>query len=470
MQFDAAGSLPDLFEQRIAIVGAGPTGLGAACRLVELGLPNFTVFERERHPGGLASSFRDEAGFTWDVGGHVQFSHYGLFDRAMDRAMGDEWLFHEREAWIWIRERFVPYPLQNNVHFLPDREKRACILGLLRLRAGDRAAPADFEGWIRARFGDGLAETFMLPYNAKVWAYPPRDLAFDWVADRVAEVDLERVVLNLIDGKADVSWGPNNRFRFPARGGTGEIWRRVATALPPGTVRYGAAVSRIDLDGRRLWLDDGSREEYDVLLSTMPLDVLATLTDRLPLAAAASGLRYSTVHVFGVGIAGSPPAALARKCWIYFPEASSPYYRLTVFSNYSPHNVPDASRFWSVMVEVSESPQKPVDRERLPDAVLEGLMATHVIASTREVVSVWQHTADHGYPTPFLGRDRLVTPLLQELERHGVFSRGRFGAWKYEVSNQDHCFMQGVEFVDRLAHGAEETTLARPDVVNARRR
>jgi protoporphyrinogen oxidase len=470
MRLDAAGSLPDLATRRLAIVGAGPTGLGAACRLAELGLRNFTLFEREAHAGGLASSFRDPAGFTWDIGGHVQFSHYEYFDRAMDRAMGDEWCIHEREAWIWIRERFVPYPLQYNVHFLPDEDKRACVLGLLRLRSCDPPVPTNFEQWIRARFGDGLAETFMLPYNAKVWAYPASDLGFGWVGDRVAQVDLERVVLNLLADKPDVSWGPNNRFRFPARGGTGEIWRRLAAALPAGAVRYGAEVSRIDLDARRLWLQDGSREEYDLLLSTMPLDSLAALTGRQDLIDTAASLKYSTVHVFGVGLAGAPHEALARKCWIYFPEDSSPYYRLTVFSNYSPNNVPDPARYWSVMVEVSESPKKAVDRERLPDAVLDGLMATRVISSRAEVASLWRYTAVHGYPTPSLGRDEAVAPLLGELERHAVFSRGRFGAWKYEVSNQDHSFMQGVELVDRLALGGSEPTLNHPETVNAGRR
>jgi UDP-galactopyranose mutase len=61
---------------RVVILGAGPTGLGAAVRLGELGVDAVTVLEAEAQPGGLAASHRDQHGFTWDVGGHVQFSHY----------------------------------------------------------------------------------------------------------------------------------------------------------------------------------------------------------------------------------------------------------------------------------------------------------------------------------------------------------------------------------------------------------
>src|SRR6266545_2590927 len=101
---------------QILILGAGPTGLGSALRLQEEGNSDWMLYDREHTPGGLASSVTDEHGFTWDMGGHVQFSHYESFDRYMDLALGaDGWLNHQRESWVWIADRFVPYPFQNNL-------------------------------------------------------------------------------------------------------------------------------------------------------------------------------------------------------------------------------------------------------------------------------------------------------------------------------------------------------------------
>ena len=49
-------------SQRIVVVGAGPTGLGAGYRLQELGHHDWTVYEKSSHVGGLASSHTDSAG------------------------------------------------------------------------------------------------------------------------------------------------------------------------------------------------------------------------------------------------------------------------------------------------------------------------------------------------------------------------------------------------------------------------
>lgn len=449
------------------ILGAGPTGLGAAWRLQERGHAEFLVLEAEGQPGGLAASFVDPQGFTWDLGGHVQFSHYTYFDRLMDSLLPGRWLVHPRQAWVRMRGAWVPYPFQLNLRHLPDGPREDCVRGLLRIAlTPPSGSPGNFAEWIRASFGAGIARHFMLPYNFKVWAHPPEDMSWQWIGERVAQVDLERALRNLVEGRDDLAWGPNHTFRFPDRGGTGEIWRSLAARLGPGRLRLGARVVGIDPGARRVRLEDGGCEAYDRLVSTLPLDRLVALAGLGALGGAAARLRYSSVHIVGVGIRGTPPEALAGKCWIYFPDDDSPFYRATVFSNYAPANVPEPGRTWSLMTEVSESSHKPVDRARVVQDVVEGLHATGLLPDRDRVMSLWSRRLEHGYPTPFLGRDAVLAELLPALDRLGIHSRGRFGAWKYEVSNQDHSLMQGVELVDRLLDGGREPTVEDPDAVN----
>jgi len=96
-----------------------------------------------------------------------------------------------------------------------------------------------------------------------------------------------------------------------------------------------------------------------------------------------------------------------------------------------------------------------------------GLRNTKLISAETKIISRWHKRIEYGYPTPFLNREELCTPLFKLLRERSIYSRGRFGAWKYEVSNQDHSFMQGVEAVDNILIGAPELTLNLPGVVNA---
>lgn len=453
---------------RILIVGAGPTGLGCAHRLEELGHHDWILLEADAWAGGLAASFVDPEGFTWDIGGHVQFSHYHYFDRLMDSLLPDEWLTHQRESWIRIAGRWVPYPFQYNIRHLPHERMKACLLGLVEARLAESPGrPAHFEEWILRQFGPGIAREFMLPYNFKVWAYPPSALAYDWIGERVARVDLGKSIVNVLDGRDEISWGPNQTFRFPVRGGTGEIWRRLAARLPPERVRFGTRVAAVSTRDRQVVLEGGERIGYGHLVSTMPLDLLCGLTDLPGLLEPAGRLRYSTVHVVGLGIDGIPPPDLATKCWMYFPEDLGPFYRATLFSNYSPNNVARPGEQWSLMAEVSESSEKPVDRSRLVEDTVAGAVAFGLVPDPGKIVSRYVRTVRHGYPTPFLGRDQVLDALLPELASHGILSRGRFGAWKYEVSNQDHSLMQGVEAADFLVSGTPEVTLVDAARVNS---
>ena len=70
------------------------------------------------------------------------------------------------------------------------------------------------------------------------------------------------------------------------------------------------------------------------------------------------------------------------------------------------------------------------------------------------------HASPDGFcraPADLTERDAALQVLQPALEALGVFSRGRFGGWKYEVGNMDHSFMQGVEWAERMVTGRPET-------------
>lgn len=67
----AAACQMTIEKVKVLVIGAGPTGLGAAQRLQELGEDSFLVVDSFAEAGGLASTAVTKEGFLFDVGGHV---------------------------------------------------------------------------------------------------------------------------------------------------------------------------------------------------------------------------------------------------------------------------------------------------------------------------------------------------------------------------------------------------------------
>lgn len=482
-------SAADGRQPRIAIIGAGPTGLGAGYRLKELGYSNFHIYERHPYIGGLAHSFTDDAGFTWDIGGHVMFSHYSYYDDCFKSLMGDDFTLNNRECWVRMFDTWVPYPFQNNVRYLPPQVSYECLSGLIRAQTGQGrikspAAAQNFGEFIDAVFGDGIAKYFMRPYNFKVWAHEPELMNKHWIGERVAVLDIDRALKNVVLQQDDFGWGPNNQFKFPLKGGTGEFYSRFGPVLE-GHISLNRTLVSVDADRKELLFADGARESYDILITAMPLDVFCRdiLKAQAPARAGsdaesipleqirqtAARLRHSSGYMVGIGLKSREPGAGTpdTKSWMYFPEDNCPFYRVTYLSNYSPFMTPDKDNFYSFLCESSESAHKPTpgNNGANPDAMIEETIrglenAGMLLPGERDnIVSRWCYFADYSYPTPSVDRDEILAEVIPWLEDRDIYSRGRFGMWKYEVSNTDHTLMQGVELVNRLLLGEAETTI-----------
>jgi protoporphyrinogen oxidase len=384
------------------------------------------------------------------------FSHYRYFDDLVEKMLRGDYDQHMREAWIWIHGRFVPYPFQNNIHRLPPDAFVDCLMGIIE--AQRVSLPREnFAQWITAIFGEGIGRHFMEPYNFKVWAHPLEMMDTRWQGDRVPTVDVRRIVENLLADRNDVSWGPNNQFKFPLLG-TGMLYERLAESLPKA-VNVNREAVRIDVEAKEVTFADGTATTYDQLVTTMPLTELVKCIDDCPASVrnATADLHHTEGLFVGIGVVDDCPST---KCWMYFPESDSPFYRVTYLSNYSPQVTPGPGHF-SLLAEVSSSPFKQEDPTDVVARTIDGMLACQLLTpeqAERKIVSRQLLRVPYSYPVPTLGRDGALAVIQPWLMEHDIYSRGRFGAWRYEIGNTDHSVMMGVELAGRLVTGTPETT------------
>jgi protoporphyrinogen oxidase len=436
-------------KKKILIIGAGPTGLGAAYRLQELGYKDWQIFEKNNYVGGLSASFKDDKGFTWDMGGHVIFSNYNYFDKLLDIILGRDYIEHNREAYIWIMNRWVPYPFQNNIRYLPKDKIIQCLIGLLQAKR-KKTSPENFREWILSIFGHRIAKYFMWPQNYKVWAHPLEEMSYDWIGERVSIVDIKKILKNIFFSRDDISWGPNSRFKFPLFGGTGEIYKRFIPYIKDNLFLK-KEVMKIDVANKNIVFSDGDRRNYDILINTMPLDEFIKRSELNHFFEISRELKHNSVYIVGLGLKKRCPS---KKCWIYFPEDNSPFYRVTYFSNYSPNNIPKGN-YYSLMCETSYSEDKTQDKDKIVEDTIQGLINTKILAEDdkQHIISTYLIDIGYAYPIPTLNRDKALMTIQPYLEQNSIYSRGRFGAWKYEIGNMDHCVMQGVETINKVLKG-----------------
>lgn len=452
------------------VIGAGPCGLGAATRLHQLNQTSWLLVEQEEKPGGLAGTSTTKEGFLVDKGGHVVFSFFQYFDDLLQKAVGsyddsDVWATHLRKSHIIAKEKGtlykIPYPYQHNIGGLSEETRDRCVEGVIK--RDQSGHPKNFRDWILHHFGTGIAESFMFPYNHKVWAHDLSTMSVDWVSARVADVDAYSVVKNSFDYKTKDNWGPNKIFRFPQRGGTGEIYQKIADLLPQEKIHYLKKVVSIDHQKKLCTLSDQSQIAYKNLVSTMPMDLLMKMIGLVP---DTKILRHSSTHVILFGFQGENPNK--DSCWMYFPDQDVSFYRATVFSNYGEFNVPHKATQYSIMLEIAESEKKLVSEpDTLQRESLQSCYDMGLVSEGSHLVSTFYKKYEYGYPTPTIGLEKYRSEIGADLRKLGIFSRGRFGAYLYQVSNQDHSVMQGVQVIDNILFGATETVLNCPDYVNS---
>ena len=425
----------------IVIIGAGLAGLSTASFL---GRVPHKVFEREATVGGLCRSHQVD-GFTFDQTGHVLHCKSAGIRRFIERLLGDTLVSHSRHSAIYSKNVLTPYPFQVHLHGLPRDVIRDCLMGyvstLVNREQSSAARSLSFKAWILNNFGEGIAKHFMVPFNEKLWNVPLEELTTEWtgLVPRPAFQD----VINGAFGFGDQEYGYNTRFLYPRSGGIQAL--PLALLKRVGTVECHKEVLEINTKSRRVCFSDGSTEHYQNLVSTMPLPVLLQRCVDLPKTLREGGKKLRWTSVYAVNLAVMRKK-ISSQHWIYFPEKTFPFYRIGFPMNLSP--AMGKAGMSSIAAEISHRPGEHIPPSRLIKHTRAGLIRAGICRPGDTFVVSEVRDIPYAYVIFDRERGRIVPKMLDELERRGIYSIGRYGRWEH--TSMENAIQQGKDTATRL--------------------
>ncbi len=439
-----------MLHTKTLIFGGGLTGLSTAYHLDALAktrpeLADWLLIERDDRLGGLT---RTEIirGYHFDHTGHWLHLRHPEMKAFVHDVMGDDMMMVARKSRIWSHGALTHFPFQQNLHGLPLDVVHECLMGAVEAAIAEAKAPIDatnFKDFCLQRFGKGITDRFMVPYNTKLWGCEPEEITADWCSRFLPKPNLSQIAagaLGIIDDQA----GYNAHFTYPRKGGIEAFASRIAGHLPPQKVRLLTVPVSIDFGRKQCTLSSGEIVQYEHLVSSIPLPELLKLAVELPedVRAAQAALRCTSLRYLNYGI--KRPQVLDDIQWLYVPENKYPFYRIGSFSNAVASLAPPGCS--SLYVEVANN-SHPSDAE-VKASVRQFLREHDWLGDDAEVEVEEVRHIKYGYVIfdahYFAAKERLLPFLLTQ----NVHSLGRYGAWVY--ASMEDALMDGYQFAKGL--------------------
>lgn len=428
---------------KTVILGAGLAGLSAADELARRGI-DVVVIEKNPFPGGLASTVR-EGEFSYDLGPHRFHTSNAKILQYVSELPGISFSELERVSRIRLLDRYFDYPLAmgNVLSTMPIHRGAGMILSYLGEKLRGIVSPREqksFEGWVLSRFGRGLYDLYLAPYNRKLWGIEPDRLSADWASQRITVPSLAGLVKETLFPSRETVRSLVSTFHYP-EGGIGEISQALARRITGngGAFLYSTSPSSVQRkeNGWNVSLQD-DEIACDFLVNTIPVNQYTELLgNELSeiVHSAAGALNFRSLVFLSVLVSGNIEP---KDHWIYTSEDRYPFNRLSISRNFD-EKAPSQVVFefgcqagdetWGMAGEE-------LLRITVPGAEHLGLF------SSNRVLGFNVSRASHAYPIYDLTYASNTACVLDALEKiPGSVTCGRQGLFRY--NNMDHSIEMG---------------------------
>ena len=327
----------------IAIIGAGLAGLTAANYLHSRGVP-FVLYEAGKKIAGLAASFKDEEGFSYDFGAHF------ITNRLADAVgVGDECLTvkHYGEA-VYLGGKLYSYP------FGLVKVPRMTMSAIKTKLSGNGHKPETAAEWFRKSYGTALADEVALPL-IEAWSGAGAEDLSAAVGESLPGSIAKTLYLKAaskVTGRA-VACGYNREMPetagvyhvYPEKG-VSTLCEKLAAGFED-RIKLETPVEEIIVENERVVAvkAKGDIQEVSAAISTAPANILAKLVTGTNALEEFRAFRYRPMIFVNIKFDGR---GLLPDTVLWFPEKEFPFFRLTEATHSMPWLAPEGKTMITV--------------------------------------------------------------------------------------------------------------------------
>jgi len=502
-------------NKKVIIIGAGPAGLTAAYKILEIEGITPIILERENAVGGISRTVNYN-GNRIDIGGHRFFSkskevidlwkelmpvqgHQSIDDIILNTSKNlniggpdperddNVFLIRNRVSRILYLRKFFDYPISLKLNTILNMGiARTTKAGLSYVRSQVFKRKEDtLEDFMINRFGEKLYKMFFKDYTYKVWGKFPIEISSDWGAQRIKGLSLTKAVIHMLRSALPISkdiikteTSLIEQFIYP-KFGPGQYWEAMAKRIVErgGVIRKNSSVIGLELNGKSIksvvYIENGIEKiiEGEYFISTMPLsELIPALGDKCPdnVRSVAKSLPYRDFITVGLLVNSLKLTNtteiktinnLVPDCWMYIQEPDVKIGRLQIFNNWSPYMVSDFKNTVWIGLEYfcteEDEMWNMTDDEFISFAINE--VNKIGIIDKEDVIDSIRIKVPKAYPAYF-GVYSDISVIKNFLNQYdNLYCIGRNGQHRY--NNMDHSMLTAIEAVKLIASGEKPNDL-----------
>lgn len=410
-------------KKSIAIFGAGITGLAAAREFVRKGY-TVDVYEASDRIGGLAKTFQDPDGFTYDNGPRFIFST--LAEKIGISDICEPVSYYEYMHVAGKTYRFPFGFIKNPLYCLS--------IGWAMITRSFRSKPQNLQEFLRIYYGKGFSKKVLQPLIEKWSGIPANEVSLDF-ASRLLPTNLSYIFYSIIKklrGGITEDYYKKERYIVYPKGSNAKVFE---TLQKEGgyQIHLNSPITQIQSNNGIIQyaFSKTNKIEADYFMSTMPISSLSSLFPGDKQIQPWNDFQYRTIRILFIKL---DQEHAIDGLWHWFPEGKYPFYRVSEYKNAREELAPKGKTLISLELGLSKG-----DRLlHLSDAKLLDELYPHLQKlyglQKEKILGLFSHVSETAYPILKKETETLQRELTHKTPYTNLFIAGRTGMFQYKMT------------------------------------